>query len=74
MTLEERVARLEQQINTFEVVERRLERVETAVARVEIAVDRLRSDNGAVLERILATLQDMQRRPVAFRWPWEPRS
>ena len=84
MTLEERVARLEQRIDQLDRIEQRLEGVEDAVVRVEervgaveVAIVGLRSDfngyrveNGAVLGRILATLEALERRP-AFRWPWE---
>jgi len=78
MTIDERVDRLERRVDALERIEHRLERVEEAVVGLRTDFDGFRSDfntyraeNGAVLERILGTLQDLQRRPISFRWPWE---
>jgi len=80
--LERRVTAVERRVDTLERIEHRLERVEEAV--VELRTDfngfrgefaTYRSENGAVLERILATLQELQQRPlIGFRWPWESRA
>jgi chromosome segregation ATPase len=78
MTLEERVARLEQRADQFDRIEQRLGRIEQRLESVQTAVTGLRTDfneyrneNAAVLGRILATLENMQRQPIVFRWPWE---
>jgi hypothetical protein len=62
--LEERVARLEQRND-------QMDRIEQAVVGLRADFNAYRRGNGAVLERILATLRDLQRRPIVFRWPWE---
>jgi hypothetical protein len=56
---------------------RTLDRVETSLVGLQADVDAFRVDfnafrieNAAVLEHILATLQQ---RSMVFRWPWEPR-
>jgi hypothetical protein len=67
VTLEERVTRLEQRIEQLDRIERRLEGVEQAVIGLRSDFNTYRTENGAVLGRILATLQNMQ----PFRWPWE---
>ena len=63
-TLEERVARLEQRADQFD-------RVEQALLALRADFNAYRTENGAILERILATLQNLQQRPIIFRWPWE---
>jgi hypothetical protein len=77
--LEDRVARLEQRLDSLERIEKELGHIDEGVTTLALGFRDLRSDfnayraeNGAVLERILATLQDLQRRPFVFRWPWEP--
>ena len=68
MTLEERVARLEQRID-------QLDRIETSLVGLRADFNAFRSEQGAILSRILGTLEelrDQQRRPtIVFRWPWE---
>jgi len=85
MTLEERVARLEQRAVELERIEQRLGRVEDAVlglrsdmTHLTDTVDGLRTDfagfradQGAILLRILASIEALQQRPAVFRWPWE---
>lgn len=79
MTLEERVARLEARTDTLDRIERSVDGVRNDVAALEGTLESVveglreefrdyRQENAAVLERILATLQAMQRRP---RWPWQ---
>ena len=77
MTLEERVAKLEQRAD-------QLDRLETAIKGLRGDFNTYRAEHGAILERILGTLsnqgavqlemlgtlQAIERRP-AFRWPWE---
>jgi hypothetical protein len=71
MTLEERVARLEQRIDQLDRIEQRLESVEVAVVGLRSDFNAYRVENGAILGRILATLENLQQHPVVFRWPWE---
>lgn len=81
MTLEERVARLEQRIDQLDRIENAVLGLREDVGRVEHAVNGLRSDfgryaadNASSLGRILTSIDELQRRPVTvrFRWPWEP--
>jgi hypothetical protein len=71
MTIEERVTRLERRID-------QLDRIENAVIglrsdfngfRAEFATSQ--AEHGKILGQILATLQELQQRPVIFRWPWQ---
>jgi hypothetical protein len=63
MTLEDRVTRLEARID-------QLDRIEHELVGLRADVNRHAADHGATLGRILASLQDLQRRP-SFHWPWE---
>jgi hypothetical protein len=72
MTIEDRVARLEQRIDQMDRIELRLEHVEEAIVGLRADFNAYRTDNAQALSRILATLQDLANRP-AFRWPWERR-
>jgi hypothetical protein len=71
MTLEERVGRLEQRVDSLERIEQRLENVERAVVGLREDFNASAARTAATLERILATLQELQRRPLGFHWPWE---
>jgi ABC-type transporter Mla subunit MlaD len=89
VTIEDRVARLEQRIDQLDHIEQRLENVEAAVVGLRSDFNTYRGENGAVLGRILATLETMQDRldnhdrtlreiaatlpRLGFRWPWEAR-
>lgn len=69
--LEERVSRIEHRIDQLDRLEQRLERVEVAVVGLRSDFNAYRTENGAILARILATLEQLSSRPVTFRWPWE---
>ena len=80
MTLEERVTRLEQRTE-------RLDGIESGIVGLRSDFNTFRAEQGVILGRILATLEEqgtslarigstleaIERRP-GFRWPWEPRS
>lgn len=72
MTLEERVARLEQRLDQLDRIESSLDDIDTTLKALRADFGVYANSNARVLERILATLQDLQRRP-SFRWPWESR-
>jgi hypothetical protein len=65
MTLEERVARLEQRVDS-------LQRVEASLSGLRVDFNAFRAEQATILGRILATLERLEQRP-AFHWPWETR-
>jgi len=73
MTLEERVARLEQRVDQLDHIEDAIVGLRSDFNGFRNEFSTYRTENGAALGRILATLEDLQRRPIVFRWPWETR-
>jgi DNA repair ATPase RecN len=78
-TLEERVARLEQRIDQLDRIEQRLTNVEAAVVGLRTdfqsfhrEFSEFRVEQAHILERVLASIDGLQRRRIMFRWPWEP--
>jgi hypothetical protein len=63
VTLEERVTRLEQRTDQFD-------RIENAITGLRSDFNAYRRDNALILERILASIEALNRRP-SFHWPWE---
>lgn len=70
MTLEERVARLEQRLDQLDHIESALDDIDGTLKALRADFGVYATGNARVLERILATLQDLQQRPT-FRWPWQ---
>lgn len=64
MTLEERVTRLE---------EHALGGLEADIRGLRADFNTFRSEQGAILGRILGTLERIEQRP-GFHWPWEGRA
>jgi hypothetical protein len=72
--IEERVARLETRIDQLERIEKAVVGLRSDFNDFRNEFSTYRTENGAVLARILATLESLQHRPLVFRWPWESRA
>lgn len=70
--LAERVSRLEARIDSLERIERHLEHIDQQLTDFRAEQAQFRAEQANILGRILGSIQDLQQRPVVFRWPWEP--
>lgn len=69
--LEQRISRLEQRVDALERIEHTIEGLRTDFSGFRADFAEYRTEQATILARILATLEELQRRPIAFRWPWE---